>query len=208
MTDELTRHNRATYDRVASAYVANRRGAAPGPPFAALADAFVVAVGTGATVGDLGCGPGHDGAALSACGLHVVGVDLSSGMLAHAVQALGLVVAQGDLRALPLRDSSLDGVWCCAALLHVAVDDTASVLGELHRVLRPGGVLALVTALGDGTVEEPVPYAPEESRWFVYREPAAVDVALADAGLTVELRDEGLGNRRWGSWLARRPADA
>ena len=93
-------------------------------------------------------------------------------MLALAARVLPGLVAQGDLRCLPLAAGSLDGIWCCASLLHVPHEQTGAVLGEMRRVLRRGGHLALVTALGHGARLEAVPYAPDRQRWFFYREAA------------------------------------
>ena len=203
MSDARTRHNRATYDRIAPAYDGNRTAVQPGgPAFPELQRDLLARLPATAVVADLGCGPGHDGARLHHAGLRVVGVDLSAGMLAIAAHRLGGGGAQGDLRELPLRDAAVDAVWCAAALLHVPDDDTAAVVRGCRRVLRTEGVLALVTALGEGTVEEPVPYASGESRWFVYRSPGAVVGALTDAGFDVVHVSEGQGNRRWGSFLA------
>ena len=42
-------------------------------------------------------------------------------------------------------------------LLHVPQDQTVTGLGEMRRVLRPSGHLALVTALGHGARLETVP---------------------------------------------------
>jgi SAM-dependent methyltransferase len=57
----------------------------------------------------------------------------------HGTARTADVVA--DLNELPLEDGSFDFVLCTEVLEHVA--DPARVLGELHRVLRPGGGLLL-----------------------------------------------------------------
>ena len=75
------------------------------------------------------------------------------------------------MRALPLVSRRLDGIWCVAARLHVEESDTPEVLHQFRRTLRDGGVLSLVTAAGESQGWEPVPYAPFERRWFVYRRP-------------------------------------
>ena len=139
----------------------------------------------------------------AAHGHEVIGLDLSTSMarLASASSGIG-GVAVGDLRALPVRDGGLDAVWSAAALLHVPEEDTALVLSGLRRVLRLGGRVGLVTALGDGAREEPVPYAPGESRWFVYRDPAVLSAGLGAAGLEVTASGEVSGNRPWGWFLA------
>jgi ubiquinone/menaquinone biosynthesis C-methylase UbiE len=74
-----------------------------------------------------------------------VGIDLSQEMLRRADaerRAEGLanvVLARGDMTHLPLADASVDRALCFNGL-HV-IPDKAAVLGELHRVLKPGGLL-------------------------------------------------------------------
>jgi ubiquinone/menaquinone biosynthesis C-methylase UbiE len=109
---------------------------------------------------------------------------------------------QADLRALPIRASTLDGIWCCAALLHVPEDDTLSVLREFRRTLTSGGVLALATALGDGARFEPVPYAPGEQRWFAYRTAGTLADQLRSAGFTTRSSTRVTSHRDWGLVVA------
>jgi SAM-dependent methyltransferase len=200
VTDEFTMHNQAAYDTIANQYAA--RHVNPNLSFVDLIEAFTARLPAQARVADLGCGPGHDGAQFRAAGHHVVGLDRSTGMLAVAARALGGQVARADLRRLPCADASLDGVWCCASLLHVPQDQTMLVLRELRRVLRPEGTLALVTALGNGSVFEPVPYAPDVRRWYFYRQPGELTAQLAQAGLTVLSTAQEQANRHWLKLLA------
>ena len=86
---------------------------------------------------DLACGSGRylrrfaDGGAA-----RTLGLDLSPAMLARAA-ALGQPLAQADLLRLPLTARSWDVVVCGLAVGHVA--SLATVLGEIGRVLAPGG---------------------------------------------------------------------
>jgi ubiquinone/menaquinone biosynthesis C-methylase UbiE len=195
MTDEATRQNQAVYDRIAAGYA--RRQAGRDESFADLMDALTARLPAGALVADLGCGPGHDGLRLARAGHRVLGVDRSAGMAAIAAQSLAGRVARGDLRQLPLASASLDGIWCCASLLHVPQDQTPAVLAEMRRVLRPTGHLALITAVGDGTRLEPVPYAPDAERWYFYRRAEELSGQLAAAGLWVLSTSEEVTNRHW-----------
>jgi SAM-dependent methyltransferase len=83
---------------------------------------------------DLGCGPGHYTAALRARGAEVVPVDNAPEELGPEPPAGALLA---DAGALPLPDASADGVVCSNLLEHTP--DTAAVLAEIERVLRPGG---------------------------------------------------------------------
>lgn len=82
----------------------------------------------------------------------LVGVDLVAGGLrrAHAlVPDARLLLA--DVCDLPLEDASADAIVSANLLEHVPDDEAA--LRELHRVLRPGGVTALVVPAGPGTYD-------------------------------------------------------
>jgi SAM-dependent methyltransferase len=106
----------------------------------------------GERVLDLGCGAGRFVAALRDAGAEPVGVELAAAALERARRTapgadLRLVEPDGSL---PLEHASVDLVWCSEVLEHVA--DTAHVLLEVRRVLRPGGRL-LVTVPFHGRVK-------------------------------------------------------
>jgi ubiquinone/menaquinone biosynthesis C-methylase UbiE len=123
-------------------------------------------------------------------------------MLAYAARALPGQVAQADLRRLPVASRSIDGIWCCASLLHVPHDQTMTALREMRRILRPDGCLALVTAAGQGATLEPVPYAPDTQRWFFYREVVQLEEELRSAGLRVMTMTREVSSRHWLKILA------
>lgn len=104
----------------------------------------------GETVLELGAGPG--GVALRTAGAlagrgRVIVTDVAPGMLEVARQrarALGLEdleFAVADAMDLALPDTCVDVVLCRFALM--AMSDPGGALRETHRVLRPGGRLAL-----------------------------------------------------------------
>jgi SAM-dependent methyltransferase len=200
MTDPVTRLNQAAYDQLAVRYA--RRQDARGGSFADLLDALAGRLPPAAAVADLGCGPALDGGRLARAGFRVAGLDRSAGMLAIAARQLPGRLARADLRSLPVATAALDGIWCSACLLHVPDGQTPAVLAELARVLRPGGHLALATALGDGARLEPVPYAPPIRRWYFYRDPGRLRAQLAAVGLRVLTATEETSNRRWLKLLA------
>ncbi len=77
----------------------------------------------------------------------LTGFDLSAGMLRRAGRRLkgrrpALVAA--DLARLPYRDQSFDAIVCGWVLEHLP--DPRPGLRELHRVLKPGGKLLLLTS--------------------------------------------------------------
>jgi SAM-dependent methyltransferase len=101
-------------------------------------------VRAGERVLDLGCGAGRFVAALRDAGAEGVGVELAEAAVERArrnAPAADVRLVEPD-GSLPLDHASVDLVWCSEVLEHVA--DTAHLLLEVRRVLRPGGRL-LVT---------------------------------------------------------------
>jgi len=69
----------------------------------------------------------------------MIGADYLPGPLEKmAGQMPGLPLLQFDLRKCPLPDSCVDGVTCLNVLEHI--DDDASALAHMHRILKPGGI--------------------------------------------------------------------
>lgn len=106
---------------------------------------------------DVGAGPGYLAAALGrAVGPdgRVHGVDISEPLLGVArthCEALPWVdFSRGDATALTLPDESFDAVISTQVLEYVA--DVDAALTQMHRVLRPGGRLALVDTDWDSIV--------------------------------------------------------
>jgi ubiquinone/menaquinone biosynthesis C-methylase UbiE len=84
-------------------------------------------------------------------GVRLTGVDLSPAMLAVAgdrARAVGREVAlrEADAQALPFADASFDTVVCTLSLC--AIPDDRAAIGEMRRVLRPGGRLLLLDHVG------------------------------------------------------------
>lgn len=97
-------------------------------------------LGPGARVLDLACGTGDFCRELAAEDLRPVGLDLSFGMLAAARTTAPLVHA--DILRLPVAGDSVDGATCGFALRNLVA--LPPFFGELARVVRPGGRVALL----------------------------------------------------------------
>jgi ubiquinone/menaquinone biosynthesis C-methylase UbiE len=108
------------------------------------------ALGRGHRFLDVGTGTGVVAAAAAAtpgAAVRVVGLDVSPAMLARArarVAPVRVALVTGDAEALPCRDGSFDAA--AGHFVLVFLDRPAAAVAELHRVLRPGGRVAL-TAL-------------------------------------------------------------
>ena len=89
---------------------------------------------------DLASGTGDFSVDLAKAGHRPVAIDLSLGMLVAARTSAPRV--QGDLLDLPLAAGSADGAVCGFALRNLV--DLDPFFGELARVVRPGGTIALL----------------------------------------------------------------
>jgi len=97
---------------------------------------------------DVGCGSGTMAKALKRerPDLEVHGVDFSASTIAAAkANPEGVTFNQAPAEALPFADAWFDAVTMFDVLEHV--DDSARVLKEIARVLKPGGLFHLVLPL-------------------------------------------------------------
>jgi SAM-dependent methyltransferase len=97
---------------------------------------------------DIGCGAGNVASAIaeSCPQLRVHGVDVSSAALDLARRtAPDLDFQQAPAERLPFRDESMSAVVMLDVLEHL--QDPAACLGEVRRVLKPGGVFHIVLPL-------------------------------------------------------------
>jgi SAM-dependent methyltransferase len=92
--------------------------------------------GRGRRLLDVACGTGLHFGLVERRGWRVVGVDLSADQLRLAQQRCASVV-RADGQVLPFPDDSFETV--VATFIHTDVDDFPAVLGEIARVLVPGG---------------------------------------------------------------------
>jgi SAM-dependent methyltransferase len=109
-----------------------------------------------ATAVDVACGDGYllELLARRLPSAQIVGIDMTPEELAIArgrglSENVRLVTARAE--ALPLPDASADAVVCHMALM--LFDDARSVVNELARVIRPGGIFAAVLGPAPGNSE-------------------------------------------------------
>jgi ArsR family transcriptional regulator len=101
------------------------------------------------TVGDLGCGTGQVSAAVAPFVSRVIAVDTSTAMLQAAKKRLhgigNVELRRGELEALPIDAATLDAATLMLVLHHVPEPERA--IGEVTRVLKPGGRVLVVDML-------------------------------------------------------------
>lgn len=98
---------------------------------------------SGRRILEVGCGAAAAARWLATQHAHVVALDLSAGMLRHAAEAAGrtgvrVPLVQADAMALPVADATFDLAFTAFGAVPF-VDDSAAVMREVFRALRPGG---------------------------------------------------------------------
>jgi SAM-dependent methyltransferase len=105
---------------------------------------FLEHLGPGTRALEIGCGTGHFTRLCAPSGAEITATDISETLLREArerTDAPNVTYAPADAHALEFEDGGFDVVYGSSVLHHLDVDRT---LGELRRVLRPGGRLILV----------------------------------------------------------------
>ena len=139
---------------------------------------------------DIGCGPGQVAGYLADREVVTIGIDLAPRMLQVARRRhpdIALVAA--DMRRLPIRAESCAGLVAFYSLPFLARRELPGAIGELRRLLPPGGVLGLATHLGQGEISG-------SSEWFGHQiDPLSatlldnqeIELALASAHFRVDV---------------------
>jgi SAM-dependent methyltransferase len=171
-------------------------------------------IGHASRVLDVGCGEGQVARHLAAHGGDVVGLDPTPSQLAVARdRGGGPRYGRARADALPCRDGAFDAVLVCLALEHV--DRFEAAIGEVARVLEPGGTFLLLLchpllqAPGSGWIDDRVTgdhywrvgeylrddavvdeVAPGVSLRFLHRPLSRYVNAMGHAGLLIEHMEE------------------
>ncbi len=143
-----------TYDRVADEYARRIFEELRHKPLdRKLLDRFAEAMRDAGPVCDIGCGPGHVARYLQERDVDVCGVDLSPAMVERAKRLNPRIeFQQGNMMELEASVGAWAGLVAFYSLIHIPRGDMAQALGELWRVLRPGGLLLLAFHIGDETM--------------------------------------------------------
>lgn len=175
----------ADADERARAYAAWARSGADASFAPVLALVLDLLPTSPARVLDVGCGEGRVGAELVRRGYAVEGVDAAPTMVELAREHHPAAV--GDAGALPFAGAAFDAVVSVHTLMEV--DDLDAALGEVVRVLVPGGVLVAV-------LEHPFASGRKAGR---YSEEARYGWELTHGGIDLQL---GGVHRPLGRYLA------
>ena len=118
-----------------------------------IEDVLLRVIPAGGTVVEIGPGGGRWSEVLAPRSQRLILVDVAERVLEVCRERLGpldnITYARSSGHDLPgVEDASVDAVWSFDVFVHVAPVDQAGYLGEIARVLRPGGVAAIHHADG------------------------------------------------------------
>ena len=160
-------------------------------------------IGPTARILELGCGPGDlwlENSDRIPANWDITLSDLSTGML---VQARANLMPTGhrfhfernDAQAIPAGEGVFDAIIANHMLYHVP--DLSQALGEIHRVLKPGGWFYAATG-GEthmaGLEDLTIQFEPAVAGWFLRRE---VGFTLEQGGIQLEPWFDSVALRRY-----------
>ncbi len=196
---------RASYDRMSRSYDLFAGAFEKRLRNSALAQ---LGVREGEAVLEIGFGTGHCleqiAAAVGATG-RVCGVDLSAGMVEASRRRLaraGLTdcveLHCGDAAQLTYADETFDAVFMSFTLELFDSPDIPVVLGEVRRVLKPGGRLGVVSLSREDGVSlmlRAYEWCHQRLPQYIDCRPIYVEEAIEDAGLLLDYREK---EKLWG----------
>jgi SAM-dependent methyltransferase len=147
----------------------------------------------GGDTADIGCGNGRDAGWLAAQGYPVTGFDASLALLDEARRLYpDVTFREATLPALAGVDDTYDNVICETVIMHLPVDEIASAIDSLLRILRPDGVLYLSWRVTEGA-DQRLP----DGRLYSAFDPALVLGELANCAILLfeDVTSESSGKR-------------
>lgn len=178
-----------SYNRLAEEYAKHYGDELREKPFdRLLLERFAQDVPSGKRICDLGCGSGHVTGYLKNLGFDVIGIDISPGMIEVAKRTYHSIEFRvGDMLASDMPDESLGEIVALYSIIHVERDQLRPTLGEMLRVLVPGGSVLVSFHKGEGALHEeeslgkPIPF---DCTLF---EPDEVREVMEDVGFVIEM---------------------
>src|SRR5215207_6608872 len=181
-------NTQTSYDQVAVEYAEKFKDEMDDKPFDRdCLDRLAREVGHLGPICDLGCGPGQIARYLHRHGVDTLGVDLSPRMIAEA-QRLNPEIHfhQGDVLALPDADNSWGGIAAFYCIVHIPRENILDALGEMKRVLNPGGVLLVTFHIGDEIKHLADWWEKPVNLDFAFFQPSEMENWLKKAGYELE----------------------
>ena len=188
MNEDVTQSIRESYDRIADDYAREIFGELQHKPFdRALLDCFAAKTTGRGQVCDVGCGPGQVARYLRDAGAAVFGLDLSSRMVEQARRLNpDICFRESNMMAMDLPDGALAGIAAFYAIVNIPEESLPSVFREMHRVLRPGGLLLMAFHVGSEIIQKEELWGKTVSMDFFFFQTISIRRRLEAAGFVIE----------------------
>ena len=162
-----------------------------------LYEQFLNLLPNGGRILDVGCGSGRDLRAFKLMGFDCVGIDPSSNLARIAHEYSGCETIVTGVEGVSF-ESSFDGVWACASLLHLPRRRLPVALNRIHIALKPTGLFFISIQQGEGES------VATDGRFFARYSLTELNELVNSAGFVV-LRewstDDAQQKRRAISWI-------
>jgi ubiquinone/menaquinone biosynthesis C-methylase UbiE len=188
MTQDPIENIRESYDRIADEYARRMFRELDDKPFdrEQLMRLARSVDGLG-SVCDIGCGPGQVARFLRDAGAAVFGLDLSPQMIAQARQlSPDIEFRQGNMLALGLQDGTLAGIAAFYAIVNIPAESLTLAFAEMHRVLKPQGLLLISFHIGDEVIRPEELWGNRITMAFYKLQPEQIQRLLTNAGFAIE----------------------
>ncbi len=151
---------------------------------------------------DAGCGSGRDSRAFMQQGYSVIALDASSEMCRMATEYIGQKVLQMRFDEMDF-DEEFDGVWACASILHVPVDELPDVLAKIRKALKKKGILYVSFKYGEGPAQRGDRTFSDFREGSAKKLLSAAGFEVIECGVTSDIRP-GRGDEKWVNVIARK----
>ena len=156
------------YNRKADSFVDGTRDV----DFSTLQNEFTSYIKKGGCILDLGCGSGRDSKAFIEMGYGVIAVDGSQEICKLASEYIGQPVICSTFQEYE-PERTFDGIWACASLLHLSLEDVKTVMKKYAAVLKIEGTFYVSFKYGTFSGER-------NGRFFTDMDERTFDAMLVD----------------------------
>lgn len=169
-------------------------------------DEFIEKLDIGAKILDAGCAAGRDCRIFKDRGLSPVGVDITHSLIQEARKRNpDIEFKEGSFLDLPFSDSSFDGVWAHASLVHFeTISEVKQALREFHRVLKQSGIIhiSVKEQLGTEKTESVAHnFSGDFKRFFRFFTKDEVEELLKEAGFKIVSLKQNASEKRIIQWI-------
>ena len=112
-----------------------------------LYDKFLSYIPVGGSIMDLGCGSGRDVKWFRDHGYDAYGLDASEKLVSIACKKLQIPIELGIIEE-RIAEEPVDGIWCCASIMHLEDEGVDQFFSNLKYNLKPGGILFMSVKSG------------------------------------------------------------